>query len=357
MSPVRAASPLRQTSSPKLAALPGSGTGASARTSDEMFTVGALPPFGPARWKFLDDPNNWRPERRQLHDKLIDDSVKKASVFAEAIERSGREPTLFALRGNTASGKTRMANSAVPVLADAIKQSEGGCINPDLFKVRLGKVPGQPELTSSEVHAESCVLADRLERELADCRTESGKPASMLVDKRLGGAHEVASYIKLAEETGRKIELCDIDAPLQSSLLGVLQRPPGGDDPRPPYAAVSAGFSAIRSNRLDVIDKFLAKPQLGTYHLYGTSATGAKIPVATVATGELTIHDPEKYAEIMNPANSSPGDIGDQRIDDETIEQLTQGMPASLKENARDALQEYRGMSWSEALQAHSTLK
>jgi hypothetical protein len=179
----------------------------------------------------------------------------------------------------------------------------------------------------------------------------------MLVDKRLGGAHEVASYIKLAEETGRKVELFDIDTPLQRSLLGVLQRKPGGDDPRPPYAAVSAGFSAIRGNRLNVIDKFLAKPQLGTYHLYGTSATGEKMLVASVANGELTIHDPDKYAEITTPANSLPGNVGDTKINDETIKELTEGMPAAIAANACEALQKYAGMSWSDALQAHSALK
>lgn len=357
MSPVRTPFPQHLTSLAKPARPLASKTAASARSSVEMFAVGELPPIGPERRKYLDDPKNWRPERRELHDKLIDDSLQKASVFAEAIERSGREPTLFALRGNTAAGKTRMANSAVPVLAEAIKESGGGCINPDLFKVRLAKVPGRPELTPVDVHEESCILAARLEHQLRDLKTASGKPASMLVDKRLGEAHKVAGYIKLAEETGRKVELWDIDTPLQRSLLGVLQRKPGGDSPRPPYAVVRAGFSAIRGNRLNVIDKFLAKPQLGTYHLCGTASTGAKMPVATVANGELTIHDPDKYAEIMNPANSSPCDIGNKKIDDETIKQLTEWMPPAIAANACEALQKYAGMSWSAALQAHSAVK
>lgn len=324
--------------------------------SDEMFAVGELPPVGSARWEYLDDPHNWHPERQKLHQELITDALQKASLFAEAIERTGREPTLFALRGNTASGKTRMANSSMPALAEAIEESGGGCVNPDLFKVRLAKVPGQPELTSASVHAESCVLADRLERELGGLKTASGKPASMLVDKRLGGAHEVAAYMQLAQETGRKVELFDIDAPLERSLLGVLQRKPGGADPRPPYAAVSAGFSAVRGNRLQVIDQFLANPTLGTYHLYGTSATGAKMPVATVTGGELMIHDPQAYAEIMDPASSLPGNVGDRKIDNETIKQLTEGMPPTVAANAREALQPYVGMSWYDALRAHSAL-
>ena len=322
-----------------------------------MFALGKLPRAGPERWKYLDDADNWCPERRSLHDRLIDDAFRKASVFAEAVERSGRAPTLFAMRGNTASGKTWMARSALPVLAGAMNESGGGCINPDVFKVRLGQARGQPEMTPAHLHAESCVLADRLERRLSGLKTASGRPASMLVDKRLGGAHEVAHHIKLAEETGRKIELHDIDTPLQHSLLRVLQRTPGGDAPRPPYAAVRAGFSDIRGNRPGIIDKFLASPRLGTYHLYGTSLTDAKVPVATVVNGELTLHDPDKYEEIMDPADASPGDIGDRKIDDETIRQLTARMPPATAAIAREALKKYAGMSWSAALQAHSELK
>jgi hypothetical protein len=37
-----------------------------AQCSVEMFAVGELPPVGPARWKYLDDPKNWRPERKRL---------------------------------------------------------------------------------------------------------------------------------------------------------------------------------------------------------------------------------------------------------------------------------------------------
>ena len=80
-------------------------------------------------------------------------------------------------------------------------------------------------------------------------------------------------------------------------------------------------------------------------------------PVATVVNGELTLHDPDKYAEIMDPADSSPGDIGDQKIDDETIRQLTARMPPAIAAVACEALKKYAGMSWSAALQAHSELK
>ncbi len=203
--------------------------------SDEIFGLGELPPPGQSRWDYLAHPQNWRPERRQLHDRLIGDAKTAAQDFAEVIERGGHPPTLFALRGNTAAGKTRMATQTIPVLANALKESGGaGCINPDIFKRSLAETPEGAKLTSAQVHAESCILADRLEDELRLQKTASGAAISMLVDKRLAGAHEIDAYIKLAQETGRKIELCDIDAPLEQSLMGVLQRKPEGDAPGHP---------------------------------------------------------------------------------------------------------------------------
>jgi hypothetical protein len=328
------------------------------KRTDEIFSLGKLPPPGPARWEHLAKPENWHPERRQLHDRLIAVQKAAAQSFAEVIERSGRQPTLFALRGNTATGKTRMATQTVPVLAKALKESGGvGCINPDLFKRSLAEIPGKAKLSSAQVHAESCVLADRLEDGLRLQKTASGATASMLVDKRLAGTHEIDAYIKLAEETGRKVELCDIDAPLERSLMGVLQRKPGGDAPRPPYVAVATGFSAVRGNRLDVIDKFLSNPALGSYHLFGTAKSGSKVAVASVVNGELSIHDPELYESITALQGVAAGDTGDQVIDTALIDRLTKDIddPARAAD-ARAALERYAGMTWSGALAAHSSL-
>ncbi|GKT21317.1 XopAJ/AvrRxo1 family type III secretion system effector zeta toxin [Acidovorax sp. SUPP3334] len=328
------------------------------KPSDEIFGLGKLPAPGPARWDYLAKPENWRPERQQLHDRLIGDAKAAAQTFAEVIERGGHQPTLFALRGNTATGKTRMATQTIPLLANALKESGGvGCINPDLFKRSLAETPGKAKLSSAQVHAESCVLADRLEDELRLQKTASGATASMLVDKRLAGAHEIDAYIKLAQETGRKVELCDIDASLERSLMGVLQRTPEGDAPRPPYVAVANGFSAVRGNRLDVIDKFVSNPALGSYHLFGTVESGSKVTVASVVNGELSIHDPQLYESITVPQGVTAGHTGGQVIDAALIDHLTKGIddPARATD-ARVALERYAGMTWSDALAAHSSL-
>ena len=322
-----------------------------------MHAIGKPPAPGRERWSYLAKAENWRTKRQQLHDELIGEAVTNALKFADVVERGGHEPTLFALRGNTAAGKTRMATQAIPVLASALKESNGACINPDIFKSRLANVPGHDKLSSAQVHAESCMLADRLEGDLRSRKTGSGAPASMLVDKRLAGSHEIEAYIKLAEQTGRKVELCDVDAPLERSLLGVLQRKPSGENPRPPYVAVSNGFAAVRRDRLDVIDKFIAKPELGSYHLFGTAPSGNKVKVASVVGGELTIDDPHLYKQITAPESAVASDTADKVIDTSLIDRLTSGMSdARHAHEARSALHAYAGMTWSQALQIHSSL-
>ncbi|MFN6507366.1 XopAJ/AvrRxo1 family type III secretion system effector zeta toxin [Xanthomonas translucens] len=328
-------------------------------SSDEMFGLGELPAPGKARWEYLTKTENWHPERQELHSRLLSQARTASLRLAESIESDGYPPTLFALRGNTATGKTRIATKTIPVLANALKKSSGGgCINPDIFKRSLAESQGEAmKLSSAQVHAESCVLADRLENELRSQRTTSGAMASILVDKRLANTHEVDSYVSLAKETGRKVELCDIDAPLERSLMGVLQRSPGGDDPRPPYVAVANGFSTVRSNRLDVIDRFLSNPTLGSYRLFGTNENGEKVMVASVADGELSIHDPKLYESITAPEDFNSGDKGEQVIDTALIDRLSNSIDDPKRAtDARAALEKYKGMTWSNALAAHSSL-
>ncbi|WP_230079259.1 hypothetical protein [Xanthomonas oryzae] len=188
-------------------------------------------------------------------------------------------------------------------------------------------------------------------------KTGIGAIASIVVDKRLARAYEIDNYIKLAKETGRKVELCDIDAPLEDSLVGVFQRNPEGEDPRPPYPVVSSGFVAVRSNRMDVIDRFIADPSLGNYRLFGTAEDGNKVMVASVMSGELSVEDAELYEKITFPHSSVTGYLADNIIDKELIDRLTSNIDDPERAaNTRAFLEKYNGKSWSAALAAHSEL-
>jgi hypothetical protein len=100
--------------------------------------------------------------------------------------------------------------------------------------------------------------------------------------------------------------ICDIDAPLENPLVGVLERNNKGADPIPPYQIVSDGFSAVRTDRGVVINQFINNLQLGTYQLYGTDSMENKVKFASVKHGALVIELPDMYAELMTPPSASP---------------------------------------------------
>lgn len=325
------------------------------RPTDERYAKGPLPPRGPLRRVHLLVAAHWQPERQVLHERLLDNATTGALKFAEAVEQARQPPTLFALRGNTAAGKTSMAAKAHPVVADALKASGSeGVINPDTFKRPLRENSGPARLSTEHVHEESSVLALKLEEALKPMKTQSGSPASVLVDRRLAQTGTVDRYLTMAEQTGRKVELCDIDAPLERSLAGVLMRKPEGDDPVPPYRVVAGGFTGVRGNRLDVIDKLLAKPELGNYQLFGTAENGSKVKVASVDRGELSIHEPRLYEQITAPESASVHHIGEQVIDARLIDRMASGVDDPERAvGLRAALQRYEGMTWAQAVDAH----
>lgn len=322
-------------------------------STDELYSKGPLPPPGPERWKYLTDPGHWVPSRRKLHYKLINKATRGAMKFAEAMRAGGSEPAIYALRGNTAVGKTRMVTSQMPALRAALDKSSDGIVNPDQFKPPL-RSNGKQSLNSAQVHAESCVLADRLEDELRSMTAADGTAASFVVDKRLAWVSENAHYAQMASSTGRKLVLCDVDAPLENSLVGVLERDTKGADPTPPYQIVSDGFSAVRTDRVAVIDQFINNPKLGTYQLYGTDSTGSKVKVASVEHGALVIERPDIYAELIAPPSTPPETTGNKKIDMLLINRLTEKLAPDRARAIRQLLSSYNGLTWKQALDHHS---
>ena len=79
----------------------------------------------------------------------------------------------------------------------------------------------------------------------------------------------------MAEDSGRKFVMADVDTPLENSLVGVLGREVGGNDPLVPYKPIADGFVDARSNRADVIAWFENHPET-SYTLYGTTPDGGQ---------------------------------------------------------------------------------
>ena len=323
----------------------------------ELFGNGQAPEEPNARWRYKDDPSHWSPQRQALHEKLLTQAKADALAFAEAAPKG--EPTLYAMRGNTAAGKTRAVANNVPELAGTMKVTSSlgkRAVNPDAFKQQLMTADGQ-NLTSSQVHAESSMLADRFQQQMLDTKGADGKPVSMLIDKRLATLGDVQTYANLAKATGRKFVLYDVEAPLEASLAGVLERQPGGADPLPPFEVIANGFKAIHENRGQVVGLFESDATLGSYELFGTKPTGERVPVASVKNGALTVSDAELYQSAIAGPDAIPEIVGKSRVTEAAIQQFTKDVPGDRKAMTQNLLRKYLNWTWRDALDAHAKEK
>ena len=264
------------------------------------------------------------------------------------------------LRGNTAAGKTRAIRGNIPELEGPVEKTKDlphRAVNPDNFKVDLVRATPDIPLTSSQVHEESSMLARQLESRIRDLRTSDGtEVGSLLIDKRLAKAEDVVGYGKLAAETSRQLNVYDVDAPLENSLAGVLERKPGGTDPLPPYDVISKGFKDVRANRVAVLQYFQKHPELGKYELYGTTAVGAKVKVAEVVNGKLAIHDKEQFAQVTkNPATDPAFQAkANEKITADAVEGMVAKLPPERAATVREVMRPHLGQTWKQALDQHS---
>ncbi|WP_428262993.1 eCIS core domain-containing protein [Haliangium sp.] len=323
----------------------------------QLATFQAYTYKGTMDWDYLGDPMNWVPERRALHDRLMARAMEHLTAFADAMDGP---PTIYAMRGNTAAGKSRAIRGNIPALEDAVAATENlrhRAVNPDNFKADLIEADPDIPLNSTRVHIESSVLAWRLQARLAEVRTSALEVGSMLVDKRLGSPGDVAALEQVAAQNGHKLNIYDIDAPLESSLLGVLGREAGGKkDPIPPFADIAdRGFVPARTNRREVIQKYLDNPELGEYELYGTLPSGAKVKVAAVKNGELEVFDQARLEELLTDPTEQVQAIRQKRITEQLIDELTAPLDKTFAAKVRQDLVPYIGYTWEEAIAHHAS--
>lgn len=202
------------------------------------------------------------------------------------------------------------------------------------------------------------MLSSLLERRLLGIRrTNQPLPGDLLIDKRLATVDDVRQYAEMAKSSQRAFSLCDVDAPLETSFAGVLERPAGGPDPLPPYAVVSDGFDSIRRNRLAVIDLFRGDPTFGQYELYAATPSGERVKVARVIAGKLDVLDGELFAKAIAQSGEEAGMTGDTPITEDLIERMTANLDPKRALTVRSVLRKYLGETWKAALDAHSTEK
>lgn len=307
---------------------------------------------------YLDNPENWTPERRRLQQEILDSELKKAMDLSRRM--NDEQGSIYALRGNTAAGKTTSLKQN-PLFSNAINpntKQPDGAINPDTYKALLKESEAGPfgwtSIAGRQTHNEGSMLARRLERTM-----QNSSEASLIIDKRLNEKEDIEVLLKTAERTGKPLKFLDVDAPLIKSLVGVLGRQPGGTDPLVPFGAVAEGYEGVKKNRVDLIRHAIQDERIKTYVLYAPGPDGKPTLVAEKKDGKFEVYNKELFSEAIGQASvrSVVDSLKQTVINDENIEKVLAPLAAGDREYSRNILKNYKGSTFEQALNNHAREK
>lgn len=192
----------------------------------------------------------WTDERADFQDYGINRQFGDAvslSVSMRAEEREmGIGPTIRVLRGVPGSGKTFAARSAgFPgmILADG---EPVGTLATDNSKTDLYHAGG----TSDQIHSESSLMYRRVKRHWLDYVQTRGGDCSEIHDRVFDDPDDINEILENATETGRRIDVLDIDVPYVVSAVRVLLRPKDDPQPHPGSKYMEKTFRKARETRI-----------------------------------------------------------------------------------------------------------
>lgn len=315
-------------------------------TSDEAYTYGEIP-SDKGMDAFLDNPDNWVPERVQLHETILADEFEKSVALSERLNDSS--PIIYALRGNTAAGKSTSlrSNSEFAKTGDT-----SGAINPDVYKgyLRIEDADIDYTPTASQTHEEGSMLARRL-KDMIETTKPPISEMSMIIDKRLNKGKNINELLETSDRLNRPIKLMDVEASLELSCLRVLTRAIASEDPAVPFSAITEGYEGIRQNRMALIQQVKNNPAIKEYALYVYDGE-QNVLVAEKKNGEFLVHNQNLYAVALDGniqnINNTVEKVGSTIIDDTYIQ--------NADNYFKPYLERYKGKTLSEALDAHSKL-
>lgn len=306
-------------------------------------------PFSSVSREYASHEENYVPERVGLHAQL---TMKYLSDMSGLSKRfNNEEPTMYALSGNTAVGKSFMAKSDEEFMRGVDESGEAtGALNPDTMKALLRKdVDG---VTNQQIHIEGFAM----NRKLADELHGKALQTSMVIDERLGTVSGTKDLIATAERTGKKLVIKDIDAPLAVSALRVLGRDVR-KDPCVPFGPIAGGYKSIRAQRAAVIDLVVKSPQVKSYELSvmdesGRSGVAArKIPATKTEPATLEIVDKELFDYALSGQEKAERDI--EALKTARVDSSLYGKYAG-KGVKTESLKPFVGCSMEAALEQHS---
>ena len=203
----------------------------------------------------IDAPDFWNPERVELQEYGIECQFENTVALSESMRQAERElgipPTIYALSGISAAGKTTACKKVgFPGMIYETKENgeKGdpiGTLATDNSKSYLWMAGG----SCDQIHAESSMMMRKVDKRWSQYVAEKGGDCSEVRDKTFSEQKDVEEIIQNAQETGRSINDLDIDVPFIVSAVGVLMRPKGSHEPHPAFKYLSDNYISMKETR------------------------------------------------------------------------------------------------------------
>lgn len=243
--------------------------------------------------EILMDEEAWLLERRVLQQNIYWQEVDSNRELS--LRLNNEKPSLYLARGNTAAGKTTLMRRNSH-FKNALNENRElvGAINPDVIKQKLKESTINTDgikLTDNQVHVESTIVSRRVfEHAISN-------EISVVIDRRLDDSADIDELFNEAEKTDRDVYMIDVETPLEMSLVRVLTRIPGTQDPLPPFSALADGYKNIHKNREELINKVAQNDRVVSYTLYATFGLDDPIILAEKKDGELVVNSNNEHFE------------------------------------------------------------
>lgn len=308
-------------------------------------------------WDTISNPENWVPERRELHEKIHETRLKGIEALSQAVSKeSGIQPnTWIAQRGGSGSGKT---SSLIQMLGSIPTDLLAYVINPDLVKSALIGLDvhrdsnGYKKLTHASVHHEGSEL---MHRTAMAAKTESTH--LLIEDARLADESAIDLLFQTAVNTQRVVTVNDHETAKEIAFLAILGRPVGGDDPIVPWFAFKDGFIGSSKSRHALISR-LHEPVIQTYNLFANT-DGNQILVATYNKGRLEIFNNKLYDHVRELADHAETEIetfGETILTDTSIAKILEFSPEKFKVKNQARLELHKGKTVKEVMNERASL-
>lgn len=242
-------------------------------TTAEAFTK-TLDPVKMKDRNYLSNPLNWHASRAFLHLNILTNQQEK---MKQAHAQISQKPHVWAVRGNTGSGKTHLLTHD-PIF----KNHPEIYLSPDDIKFLL---KCDPPFTNSQVHDEGVALFNRFKN--------SQMAGNLLLEGRFSSFEDLETgVLDLARKRNSAVSIVDIEVPLTTSLNRVLARDPFGEDPCPPLRDIVKGYKDGILYRRKMIENIRNDPTVQSYKLYQKDIWGVSHLVAEKQDGKFIVHLP-----------------------------------------------------------------